>query len=184
MYLVLKLQTGDLGSARSWFEGRAVVITPELLLPEKTNPFLQNLNDLIAYREEESVEGLAELRSHLSGILMDTSGDQVYMLQFHGGNGAVSCAREKRKCDNGPVTAIDLGSGGHRVQNMLDLIDGRCSLFSLCRGYPGVLLGQVEILGVRILNSRFVARLPGKPLEEALELGQRRIERRLAQQFA
>jgi hypothetical protein len=176
MYLVLKLQTGDLGSARSWFEGRAVVITPELLLPEKTNPFLQNLNDLIAYREEESVEGLAELRSHLSGILMDTSGDQVYILQFHGGNGAVSCAREKRKCDNSPVTAIDLGSGGHRVQNMLDLIDGRCSLFSLCRGYPGVLLGQVEILRIRVLKSRFVTWLSCQPVEKVLELRESHVQ--------
>ena len=65
--------------------------------------------------------------------------------------------------------------------NMLHLFQCRRFLFPLSRGDAGVLLGEVEIVGIGILKARLVARLPGQPLEEVLQLRQCGVQGRLAQ---
>jgi hypothetical protein len=48
----------------------------------------------------------------------------------------------------------------------------------------GVLVRQIEIVGIGILNARLVARLACQPLKEPLELGKCRMQGRLAQLFS
>ena len=45
------------------------------------------------------------------------------------------------------------------MKNVLDLFQGRCSLFPLGGRNPSVLVGQIEILGIGVLKARFVPRL-------------------------
>jgi hypothetical protein len=64
---------------------------------------------------------------------------------------------------------------------MLDLFQRRCLLLPSRRGDPSVFIREVEIFGIGILETGFVARLPCQPLKKALDLGESRMQGRLAQ---
>jgi hypothetical protein len=64
---------------------------------------------------------------------------------------------------------------------MVDLFKGRRLLVPFCGSDPGILVRQIEILGIGILETGLVSGLPCQPLEEAFELGKRRMQGRLAQ---
>ena len=61
------------------------------------------------------------------------------------------------------------------------MLDGRERLFAPRRRDTGVLLREVEVVGVRVAEAAPIARLPSQPVEESLEVRQGGVERRLAQ---
>ncbi len=67
---------------------------------------------------------------------------------------------------------------------MSDLLQrGGCPLPTRRRN-PCVLLAQIEVLRIGVAQPRLVARLSRQPVEEPLQVRQRRVERRLAQTLA
>jgi hypothetical protein len=63
-----------------------------------------------------------------------------------------------------------IGVDRHPVDDVFDLFQCWNFLFPLSRSDTGVLFRQIKILGIGMLKTRLVARLPCKPLEEAFEL--------------
>ena len=88
---------------------------------------------------------------------------------------------QQRECHQGAIPALNIRLGRHRIDDVLDLFQGRYLLLPLSCSDAGVLVRQIEILGIGILQTRLVARLPRQPLEESLELRKCRMQGRLAQ---
>jgi len=163
---------------------QGIIVAPQLLVPQIGHPVCHDLPYFIADGEKERGECLAEFRPHVAGILEDTARAQINMLQFHRGDGAIPCAGQQRKRDQGAVPTLDLGVGRHGFDDVLDLLQCRSGFFPAGRRYPNVLVRQVEKLGVRILDAGLVARLASKPLKEPLERRKRCVQSRLAQALA
>ena len=70
---------------------------------------------------------------------------------------------------------------GHQRDGVPDLLKRRHRLLAPGGGHPGVLQRQAEVLGIRILQARLVARLPGQPLEEPFQVRQGGVQRGLAE---
>lgn len=63
------------------------------------------------------------------------------------------------------------------------MLEGRHFLFPPSLSNARVVIGQVEIFGIRIAQAGFVAGLQCKPLEESLELRHGGVQSGLAQGF-
>lgn len=111
---------------------KRIVIAPELLFPEIRYPLGHDCANFIAHWEKERVEGFAEFCSDLARILIDTADNQVNMLDLHGSDGAVPRARQQRECDKGAVAALNIRTGRHRGNDVLDLF--QCGRFLLPPG--------------------------------------------------
>lgn len=62
------------------------------------------------------------------------------------------------------------------------MVETLCGLLTV--GDAGILVGQVEIFGIRILNARHISRLPCEALERPLELCESRMPGCLAELFS
>ena len=102
------------------------------------------------------------------------------MLQLQRCSGTISGSCQQRECHQSTIPALYLSFGRHRIDDVLDLFQGRTLLLPFCSGNTGFLVGQVEILRIGILNARLVARLQCQPLEKTLKLGKGRVQSRLA----
>ena len=103
------------------------------------------------------------------------------MLELEGCDRAVAGAGQGGEGDEGPVAALDLGAGRHRLDDVPDLLQGRHTLVPMGLGDPRLLGRQVEIFGIGVRNPGLVPWLPGQPDEETLRVAQRGVERRLAE---
>ncbi len=77
--------------------------------------------------------------------------------------------------------SVDFGIDLHFTYDIFDLLHGWKQLLPLCGGDAGILVGQIEIFGIGIFNTRLVTRLQRQPLKKAFKLGQGRMQGRLAQ---
>jgi hypothetical protein len=68
------------------------------------------------------------------------------------------------------ITALNLCRGRHAVDDMPNLLEGRSLLFPLGGRDAGVLVGEIEVVGVGIAKAGLVSRLPGQPMEKPFEL--------------
>jgi hypothetical protein len=88
------------------------------------------------------------------------------MLELERGQGAVPHPREERERDYGPIPAFYIGGARHRLEDAKDLLHGRHRAFARALGDPRFLLGEAEIIGVRIADPGTVSGLARQPEEE------------------
>ena len=92
------------------------------------------------------------------------------MLQLQRGNGAVPRPGQQRECHQSAIPALNFTAHWHFTEDVLDLLQGRYLLWPLSCSDASILLRQIEVLGIGILQTRLVARLPRQPLKESLKL--------------
>ena len=91
---------------------------------------------------------------------------------------------QQSKSHHGAIPPLDLAGHRHPVERMAHLIERRCSRFSPRLGNAGILLAGIEVFGIRVGQTRTIARLSGQPEKEISQEGKRRIEGSLAKSVA
>src|SRR5262249_36099322 len=151
------------------------------LLPQIAYPIGHDGADITADRKERGDERLRELRLHVPRVLIDLAFNYVDMPELERGNRAVACAGKDRERKQRAVPSFDISGGGHAVDNMANLLQGRNAGRAGRLGYPRVFGREVEVVGVLIGDSGLVARLSGEPDKKSLQGCQGGVQGRLAQ---
>ena len=76
----------------------------------------------------------------------------------------------KSEDDQSSIATDKFRGARRRADNVPDLFQSRCALLTSGGGNTGVFTGEIEVLRIRVLQSRFVAGLQRQPLEESLKI--------------
>lgn len=101
---------------------------------------------------------------------------KIDVLELERRQRAVAGAGQDRERDQGAVARFNIGGGGHRGEDVSDLLQGRHRRGAAGLCDPRIVGRQVEIVGVGIGQFRAVAGLPMEPMEERPKMTQGRIE--------
>ena len=136
-------------------------------------PLLCDRHGKIANRHEEGSKSFAELRSDVTGVLIDEALVHVDVTQ----------RKEANAATRAPVTTANATTarlrrrgrvGRHRRQDEFDLSKRGHPLFPPCPSDRDILVAEVEVISVGIADVGLVARQMRKPEKEGVQV--RRIE--------
>ena len=123
-------------------------MAPDFFFPQIFHPVVHNLVTLVTDREEIRDKRLTELGSGLSRKLENAFLNHIHMLQFHRGDGTISCPGQEGEGNQRTIPSFNIRVGLHSSKNVLDFLYRRHRPLSAGFGDPCVLLGQIEILGI------------------------------------
>ena len=99
-----------------------VVGSEEMGFAQLADPVARDGLDLFADGEEPGREGLAVLRAHLAGILIEMALVEIDMAQLERGDGVVAGAGQEDEGDKRAVAALNRRSRRRLVDRVLDLL--------------------------------------------------------------
>src|SRR5829696_9061542 len=161
-----------------------VIRTPEQLGSQILYPTDHDLPKLFSHGEKRARERLRKFRLHLARVLENAARLDVYVLELHRRDSPVASPAHEREGDEGLVAALDSGSSGHALNEVQDLFHGWHRLLASRLRYARLLFREVEVIGIRVVETRAIARLPRQPLEKRFERCDDGVEGRFAERFS
>ena len=129
-------------------------------------------------------ETFGEFGSDLARILLHEALFQPDVAQAQGSQRRCARRRQASESDQRPIAPLQDGGGRHGGEQSAHLVDGGWIALSGGSRDGLVLVGQVEIIGIRESNFGTIAGLLRQPEEEGAQVAQDRKNCRLAQALA